>query len=113
MPGRWLAALRCAARPERRIDPDRLRPYRVPGGHVAELLTAWVPTLLLIAAAAFFVCDPWDFSWEVTGSILIGLAITFVIQEIFCKRSPEWTRQRAAERSETPEPAAELTLNAQ
>ena len=102
-----------AFRKLRRSDPDRPRPYRVPGGSTLEFLVTWVSVVLLVAAAVFFVWNPFDFSWEVTGSILIGLAITFVIQEIFCKRSPEWTRQRAAERSETPEPAAELTLNAQ
>jgi amino acid transporter len=91
-----------AFRKLRQIDPDRLRPYRVPGGHVAELLTAWVPTILLVAAAGFFVCDPWDFSMEVTGSIVVGLVATVLIQEYFCRRAPTWTIERAAERQQDP-----------
>ncbi len=98
-----------AFRKLRRIDPDRPRPYRVPGGPVVEALVTWVAVVLLVVAAVFFVWNPFDFSMEVTGSILIGLAVTFVIQEIFCKRSPEWTRQRAIERGETPEPVDGLT----
>lgn len=98
-----------AFRKLRRSDPDRPRPYRVPGGPTLEFLVTWVSVVLLIAAAVFFVWNPFDFSWKVTGSILIGLAVTFVIQEIFCKRSPEWTRQRAAERGETRQPVGELT----
>jgi glutamate:GABA antiporter len=98
-----------AFRKLRRADPDRPRPYRVPGGPVMELLVAWVPTLLLIAAAVFFVVNPFDFSAEVTGSIVIGLAATFLIQEIFCRKSPEWTRQRAAERGEDPGSAVQFS----
>jgi glutamate:GABA antiporter len=104
-----------AFRKLRRVDPDRPRPYRVPGGPVVELLVAWVPALLLVVAAVFFVWNPFDFSAEVTGSIVIGLVVTFVIQEIFCKKSPEWTRQRAVERGEDPDAAAQFsdTVHAQ
>lgn len=45
----------------------------------------------------FFVVNPFDFSAEVTGSILIGLVVTVVIQEIFCAKSPGWAAERAAE----------------
>ena len=104
-----------AFRKLRRIDPDRPRPYRVPGGPTVEFLVTWVPALLLITAAVFFVWNPFDFSAEVTGSILIGLVATFVIQEIFCKKSPEWTRQRAVERGEDPGTASQFsaTVSAQ
>lgn len=85
----------------RRTDPDAVRPYRVPGGRVLTGIIAWVPTILLVAATVFFVVNPFDFSWAVTGSILIGLAITVVIQEIFCAKSPVWAAARAAEADHT------------
>jgi amino acid transporter len=87
----------------RRTDPGRPRPYRVPGGVVFEALITWVPAVLLATAAVFFVWNPFDFSIEVTGSILVGLVITVVIQEVFVAKSPEWTRQRALERGDDPD----------
>jgi hypothetical protein len=87
----------------RRLDPHRPRPYRVPGGAVLTWLITWVPTILLAAAAVFFVWNPYDFSFAVTGSILIGLAVTVGFQEYFCLKSPEWTRLRALERGEDPD----------
>jgi amino acid transporter len=97
-----------AFRKLRRTDPDRPRPYRVPGGRVSEVAITWITTLLLGAAAAFFVWNPFDYTWQATGSILIGLAITFAIQEIFCRKSSQWTVQRAIERHEQSEPEASL-----
>lgn len=32
----------------RRIDPDRKRPFRVPGGHVVLFVTTWLPVVLLM-----------------------------------------------------------------
>lgn len=87
----------------RRIDGDRPRPYRVPGGAVITWLVTWIPAVLLAAAAVFFVWNPYDYSLAVTGSILVGLVVTVAFQEYFCWRSPEWTRQRALERGEDPE----------
>jgi amino acid transporter len=81
----------------RKIDPDTPRPYRVPGGHALTVCTTWVPIVLLVAAAVFFVVNPWSFDWSTTGPILVGLAITFVIQEIFCAKAPAWAAARAAE----------------
>ncbi|GEN81080.1 APC family permease [Actinotalea fermentans] len=97
-----------AFRKLRGIDPDRARPYRVPGGKAWTVVITWVPTILLAAAAVFFVVNPYDFSWSVTGSILIGLAIAVVIQEWFCFKAPQWTRERALERGEDPETAQQF-----
>lgn len=91
----------------RRSDPDAPRPYRVPGGPVATWLITWIPTGLLALAAIFFVVNPWDFSLAVTGSILIGLAVTVAIQEYFCFRAPRWARERALERGDDPDAAPE------
>lgn len=82
----------------RRIDPDRRRPYRVPGGRAATWVITWLPTVLLALAAVFFVWNPWDGSFAVTGSILLGLAATVAVQEYFCAKAPRWTRERALER---------------
>ncbi|MDO8108420.1 APC family permease [Isoptericola sp. b441] len=92
----------------RRIDAAATRPYRVPGGAALTRLITWVPTVLLAAAAVFFVWNPFDFSWPVTGSILIGLAVTVVLQEWFCFKSPQWARDRALERGEDPDAEPQL-----
>ena len=97
-----------AFRKLRGIDPERARPYRVPGGRGWTLVITWVPTVLLATAAVFFVVNPYDFSWSVTGSILIGLAIAVVIQEWFCFKAPQWTRERALERGDDPETAQQF-----
>ncbi|MDY4418714.1 MAG: hypothetical protein SPE39_05935, partial [Parafannyhessea umbonata] len=36
----------------RKIDPDRPRPFRVPGGRVANALFCWVPVVELVACIA-------------------------------------------------------------
>jgi len=87
----------------RQIDPTRERPYRVPGGVGLTWAVTWIPTVLLALAAVFFVWNPWDFSFAVTGSILVGLAVTVGFQEYFCWKSPQWTRDRALERGEDPD----------
>jgi hypothetical protein len=97
-----------AFRKLRRIDPDRVRPYRVPGGATVTWLITWVPTVLLVAAAVFFVWNPWDANGTATLSILGGLAVTVVIQEIFCAKAPRWTRDRAIERGEDPDTAVQF-----
>jgi len=87
----------------RRIDPNRPRPYRVPGGTTLTLLISWVPAFLLAVAAVFFVWNPWDYTLAVTGSLLVGLAVTVIFQEYFTWRSPKWTLDRALERGEDPD----------
>ncbi|PFG34310.1 APC family permease [Sanguibacter antarcticus] len=92
----------------RRIDAARPRPYRVPGGTVVTWLITWIPVALLSAAVVFFVWNPYDYSFAVTGSILVGLAVTVGVQEYFCAKSPEWTRQRALERGDDPDSASQF-----
>ncbi|NKY21506.1 APC family permease [Cellulomonas denverensis] len=87
----------------RRIDPARPRPYRVPGGQGLAWVVTWIPTVLLALAAVFFVWNPFDYSWPVTGSILLGLLVTVALQEWFCHKSPQWTRDRAIERGDDPD----------
>ncbi|HEX6887265.1 MAG TPA: APC family permease [Candidatus Nanopelagicales bacterium] len=83
-------------------DAAAHRPYAVPGGR----LGAWAAALLcvgaLLLAIVFFVVDPFDLSlfdaqtfWLIVG----GLAVTFVVQEVFVWRSPRW-RARLREHPE-------------
>lgn len=81
----------------RKSDPNRTRPYRVPGGSAVAWIVTWIPTVLLAAAAVFFVVNPFEFDSEVTISIVVGLIVTVVIQEIFCHLAPKWAAARAAE----------------
>ena len=67
-----------------------------------------LPRLLLGLAVVFFVWNPYDYSWGVTGSILLGLAVTVALQEWFCFKSPTWTRQRTLERGEDPDTARQF-----
>ncbi len=88
----------------RRTDADRRRPYRVPGGPVTAFVVAGLQIVLLAAAVVFFVYDPtagWD--WGTAAPILVGLAATVVLQEVFVARSSTWKVLRAQERE-----AAEL-----
>jgi amino acid transporter len=57
----------------RRIDPDRHRPYRVPGGDAVARLLSWVCGSLLILALILFVYTPGaGIAWPVlTGAIAV------------------------------------------
>jgi hypothetical protein len=72
---------------------------------VAELLITWVPVVLLVLAAVFFIWNPWGYTLSATIAILVGLAITVAVQEYFCFKAPSWARARAAERGAAPAPA--------
>jgi amino acid transporter len=100
-----------AFRKLRRSDSDRPRPYRVPGGIVVAEAVSWLSVVVLVIAAVFFTVNPWSFDPGVTFPILVGLAITLVIQEIFCHMSPRWSRLRAVERGEEVAPATNLSPN--
>ena len=94
----------------RHADPDAHRPYMVPGGRVGAWLSAVLCVALLVAAIVFFVVDPADLSlfdaqtfWLIVG----GLAVTFVVQEVFVWRSPRWK----ARLREHPELRAQVELD--
>lgn len=81
----------------RRVDGDRERPYRVPGGDGMARVITWIPVILLAAAAFFFVINPFEFDASVTVSIVGGLVITVIIQEYFVFKSKTWQMQRRSE----------------
>ncbi|GAW98396.1 APC family permease [Secundilactobacillus mixtipabuli] len=68
----------------RHSDPDRERPFKVPGGPVMIQLMTWVPEILLIATV-IMTAFPLNGSAEEMSSkmpILIGTIITLIIGEI-------------------------------
>jgi glutamate:GABA antiporter len=70
----------------RKIDADRPRPYRVPGGEVG----AWAMTLLclsfIVQAIVFFIYVPGEFDPTYAGSIVGGVIVTFLIGEWLISR---------------------------
>lgn len=68
----------------RHSDPDRERPFKVPGGPVMIQLMTWIPEILLIATV-IMTAFPLNGSSEEMSSkmpILIGTIITLIIGEI-------------------------------
>ncbi|WP_277871020.1 APC family permease [Culicoidibacter larvae] len=68
----------------RKIDPDRERPFKVPGGPVVLRLITYVPMVLLIITLIFSIV-PLDFSEAELGTkipILVGSILAIVIGEI-------------------------------
>lgn len=71
----------------RKADPDRERPYRVPGGKVMTLLFGIVPFILLILGIVFTIFG--DFTKEYLLDnipLLVGIALSFIIEEILVAR---------------------------
>jgi len=63
----------------RRIDPDRPRPYRVPGGDpFARLLSGSCASILIIALILFIYVPGWGMQWPV----FLGAAVVLAIGEI-------------------------------
>ncbi len=77
----------------RKIDADRPRPYRVPGGTAG----AWVLTLLclsfIVQAIVFFVYVPGEFDMTYAGSIVGGVIVTFLVGEWLISRSKAGARR--------------------
>lgn len=70
----------------RKIDADRPRPYRVPGGEFG----AWAMSILCLAfivqAIVFFIYVPGEFDPTYAGSIIGGVLVTFLIGEWLISR---------------------------
>lgn len=73
----------------RKTDPETKRVYRVPGGKTMEKLFGYVPFIFLILGIVFTLFG--DFSSEYiidSLPLLIGVAISFIIEEILVARIP-------------------------
>ena len=82
----------------RRIDPDTVRPFRIPGGPVVVNLIAYVPALLLLAAAVFSMIYPQgDGTWYFDSMLMIGTVAALLVGEaIVFATSPAAMRFRQA-----------------
>ena len=70
----------------RKIDKTE-RVYKVPGNKFVLNLITWVPFILLVASIIFTLFI--DFTWEsfmVNLPLIIGVAVSLVIQEILAAR---------------------------
>ncbi|MDX9865673.1 MAG: amino acid permease [Anaerolineaceae bacterium] len=67
----------------RKIDPDRERPYRVPGGNGLAWVMVVVCMLFIVQAIVFFIWVPGEpIDWAYAAPVLIGVALTLVAGEI-------------------------------
>ena len=82
----------------REIDPDRTRPFRVPGGRLAMRLFCWVPVVELVLSIVV-ACIPLNGSSTELDKIplLIGVIVVVLLGEIIRHVS----HSRAAERART------------
>ncbi len=71
----------------RRIDADRPRPYRVPGGKGGAFVFALLCMAFIVQAIVFFIYTPEEFDMTYAVSIVIGVAITVVIGELMIMRA--------------------------
>ena len=63
----------------RKLDPERIRPYRVPGGDVVATLLSWLCGSLLILALVLFVYTPGE---GIQQPVLIGALVVLAVGEI-------------------------------
>ncbi len=71
----------------RKMDADRVRPYRVPGGRIFTLVLASICILFIVQAIVFFIFPPGELDWGYVGSILTGVLITLIIGEWLIRRT--------------------------
>jgi amino acid transporter len=67
----------------RKSDPDRERPYRVPGGQGFATVLVVVCMLFIVQAIVFFVWVPGEpIDWSFAGPVLGGVVLTLIVGEI-------------------------------
>lgn len=70
----------------RKIDPERERPYRVPGGNGAATAMVVICMLFIIQAIVFFVWVPGEpIDWAYAAPVLIGVVLTVIVGELLLK----------------------------
>jgi amino acid transporter len=76
----------------RKIDPNIIRPYKVPGGNGLAAVLAVLCELFILQAIVFFVWVPGQpFDWNYARPVLIGVILTLVLGEILLW----WTKRRS------------------
>ena len=72
----------------RKIDPERIRPYRVPGGNAFGLVLALVCTLFIVQAIVLFVWVPGEpLNMTETSVIGVGVLLTVIIGEVLIRQA--------------------------
>ena len=70
----------------RKSDPDRERPYRVPGGHGFATALVVICMLFIVQAIIFFVWVPGEpIDWAYAGPVLGGVVLTVIVGELLLK----------------------------
>ncbi|MAT43820.1 MAG: amino acid permease [Anaerolineaceae bacterium] len=70
----------------RKIDPDRVRPYRVPGGHGLATAMVVICMVFIVQAIVFFVWVPGEpIDWAYAAPVLIGVVLTLIVGEVLLK----------------------------
>jgi amino acid transporter len=83
----------------RRRDPDRRRPFRVPGGKIGLAVSVVLATGAVLASLVLFVWTPGEpVDWSYTGPLIVIVVGAIVVGEVLVG----WSLRR-----HTPEPAAE------
>lgn len=82
----------------RKTDPDRERPFKVPGGPVMIQLMTWVPEILLIFTIILTAVPLNSSAAEISSKmpILIGTIITLVIGEIVVRYAEHKNKMKVA-----------------
>jgi amino acid transporter len=66
----------------RKIDPDRERPYRVPGGNGLAWVMVVLCMIFIVQAIVFFIWVPGEpIDWAYAVPVLAGVLITIVVGE--------------------------------
>ncbi len=72
----------------RHIDPQRERPYRVPGGKTFAWIIAIICELFIVQAVVFFVWVPGEpIDWAFAAPVLIGVVLTIIVGEVLIRQS--------------------------
>ena len=74
----------------RKTEPNKERPYKVPGNEIVIKLMAWVPFVILIAGVVFTIFG--DFSAEYIQDnmpLIVGVILSFICEEVLVARIKE------------------------
>lgn len=80
----------------RRKDPDRERPFRIPGGEVAAIAYATITSIVIAAAIVLFLWPEipgapaeWSYTGPLLGIVVVALAAgELIVWRVFHRRSP-------------------------
>lgn len=80
----------------RKADPDRERPYRVPGGNITATIMVVLCMIFIIQALVFFVWVPGQpMDWAFAAPVLIGVVLTLIVGEVLLKVAEKQKAKRS------------------